>query len=349
MGRIEAPAPAAAAPAEVPAPAGINAAGWAQVSQWAAADRPVSFVAAGDGKTPDYILGADGALTANPAAVPSADGSITVQVDSNQGQMAARKAARDLQVATVQNKIAYWQKNNPRAKDIPSHLKGELSSAQNMSTDTAPPPSSATHAPRGFGGGGSESVGNRNIGHGGSRSGSFEPNGPIDKSAIPRPVAGDLNIKGPPSCTPEQIQTFLEKMGSPAAKEQGFSQALHDACTKRGIDPAVAVGFFLQESTCGRYGRGHENHSMGNIKGTAPESGGSDGTFRRYGTWAEGARDWARLIDDSYVQKRGLQTLSQVISVYAPSSDGNNERGYVATVKGVVENFKQQNNKSALA
>lgn len=105
----------------------------------------------------------------------------------------------------------------------------------------------------------------------------------------------------------------------------------------------MAVGFFLQESTCGKYGRAVENHSLGNIKGRAPESGGTDGTFRKYDSWAEGARDWARLIDESYVQKRGLQTMSQVISVYAPGSDGNNERGYVATVKGVVENFKKQN------
>jgi hypothetical protein len=343
---------APAAPADVPAPAGVSAASWAQISDWTAHNTPVNYVTAGDGKAPDYFLGADGKLTANPAKSPSADGSITIQV-------ADKKAAQQLELATINSKIAYWQRANP-GKDVPGFLKGQLDAAEKMSTATPPPeqqrppqqdytPAPTTSAPS-FGGPGSQEIGNRNIGDGGYRPGSFEPNGPMDRNAVPPPVAGDLNIKGAPSCNPEQIQTFLEKMGSPAAKEQGFSQALYDACTNRGIDPAVAVGFFLQESTCGRYGRGHENHSLGNIKGTAPESGGSDGTFRHYNTWAEGARDWARLIDESYTQKRGLQTLSQVISVYAPGSDHNNERGYVATVKGVVEAFKQQNNKgTALA
>lgn len=351
-----APEVTAPAQAEVAAPAGVSSASWSQIQQWTDSGAPVKFVTAGEGAVPDYILGADGNLTRNPAkAGPSADGSITVQVENSQGQAAAKKAAQELAVAVVQSKIAYWQRANPKAKDIPNHLKSELAAAQNVGGQEVAPPQqrkgdpAPTSGPPSFGGPGSESIGNRNIGNGGYRPGSFEPNGPIDRNAIPKPVAGDLNIKGPPSATPEQIQTFLEKLGSPAAKEQGFSQALYDACTQRGIDPAVAVGFFLQESTVGRYGRAHENHSLGNIKGVAPESGGSDGTFRRYASWAEGARDWARLIDEAYVQKRGLTTLSQVISVYAPSSDGNNVGGYVSTVKGVVEAFKKQNQNSAIA
>ncbi len=369
-----------------PAPGGIDPAAWSQISEWVAGDKNVKFTTAASGQVPDYILGNDGKLVKNPAkTTPSADGSITVQVENSQGAQAAKQVAQQLQVAAVQEKIFYWQKGHPGETDIPEFLKGMLHTAQ--TTDVDAPPTPQQNQPRvempptqpdqptqqgqqempqqianpGGGGGGSggggggapERVGNSNIGSapsGGYRDGSLDnTNGPIDRSAIPAPVAGDLNIKGPPSCTPEQIQDFLVKMGSPAAKEQGFSQALYTACTDRGIDPAVAVGFFLQESTCGRYGRGNANHSMGNIKGSSPESHETDGTFRRYETWAEGARDWARLIDESYVQKRGLQTLSQVIGVYAPSSDGNNERSYVATVKGVVENFKKQNNGTAVA
>ncbi|MBX9686271.1 MAG: hypothetical protein K2X27_06185 [Candidatus Obscuribacterales bacterium] len=352
VGKILAPETDASAFAR---PAAISEAGWSQVSQMVEQGHAVNFTVQGAGQVPDYILGSDGTLTRNPAKPsPSADGSVTIQVE-NANLESAKKAAVELQTAVVNQKIAYWQKANP-GKDIPGFLKGELAAAQNLGSSFQPKqaPERAPQAqpdlpPQSPGGG--YDIGGRNIGNapsGGFRPGNFEPNGPIDRSAIPKPIEGDLNIKGPPSCNPEQIQTFLEKMGSPAAREQGFSQALYDACTQRGIDPAVAVGFFLQESTCGRYGRGHENHSMGNIKGVAPESGGTDGTFRSYGSWAEGARDWARLIDEAYVQKRGMETLSQVISVYAPSSDGNNERGYVSTVKGVVENFKKQNG-SALA
>ncbi|HEY9785395.1 MAG TPA: hypothetical protein V6D17_08340 [Candidatus Obscuribacterales bacterium] len=364
-------------PADAPkAPEGVDPASWAQISKWIGEDKNVQFTTADSGKVPDYILGADGKLTRNPAkTTPNADGSVTIQVESSAGKEAAAKAAQALKVAAVQEKIYYWQKANPGATDIPEYLKGMLHAAQSQMpavadstqqqqqpqrVETQPQPQREVSAPSGgYTGGGStgggmggERIGNRNIGSapsGGYRPGRFEPDAPIDRTAIPKPVEGDLAIKGPPSCTVEQIQDFLTKMGSPAAKEEGFSQALYDACTERGIDPAVAVGFFLQESTCGRYGRARENLSLGNIKGRAPESGGTDGTFRKYNSWAEGARDWARLIDESYVQKRGLETLSQVISVYAPSSDGNNESRYVATVKGVVENFKKQNGGTAVA
>lgn len=369
-----------------PPPAGIDAAAWSQISEWTAGDKNVKFVTAASGQVPDYIVGDDGKMVKNPAkTTPNPDGSITVQVDSKQGLEAAKKVAQQLQVAAVQEKIFYWQKANPGATGIPEFLKGMLHTAQTADVDVPAPqqqaqpkvempqiqqeaPVQQAAAPRempqqiaspggGSPGGGSpgggERIGNSNIGsapQGGYRDGSLDnTGGPIDRSAIPAPVAGDLNIKGPPSCTVDQIQEFLTKMGSPAAKEEGFSQALYDACTNRGIDPAVAVGFFLQESTCGKYGRANGNHSLGNIKGTSPESHQSDGTFRKYETWAEGARDWARLIDESYVQKRGLETMSQVIGVYAPSSDGNNERQYAATVKGVVENFKKQNGGTAVA
>lgn len=366
-------------PADAPQiPPGIDAASWTQVSQWVADNKTVNFVPPAEGQVADYILGEDGKLVKNPAKTsPSPDGSITVEVQNTAGLEAAKQAAQQLQVAAVQEKIFYWQKANPGSTDIPEYLKGMLSAAQNVSgfepkaqpqveRQPQPQPQQEVSAPQpapmpmggggGGGGGGSglggERIGNSQIGQapsGGFRDGGFEPNRPIDRTAIPKPVEGDLAIKGEPSCTVDQIQTFLEKMGSPAAQEKGFSQALYTACTERGIDPAVAVGFFLQESTCGRYGRAKDNLSLGNIKGRAPESGGTDGTFRKYDSWAEGARDWARLIDESYVQKRGLTSLSQVIGVYAPSSDGNNESRYVATVKGVVENFKKQNNGTAVA
>lgn len=352
-------------------PAGLSAAAWSQVSAMVSEGKEINVSTPGDGQVPDFIVGADGNLTANPAKTsPNPDGSVTIQMEGK--DMGSLQAAKELKIAVIQEKIRYWQMANPNETNVPHYLQSMLASAQSapvggdsqpqrrpeaatqprpqaQEVASAPRPQAASYSPSS---GGGERLGNANIGSAPTsrfRDGSLDSSGPIDRSAIPRPVEGDLAIKGPPSANPEQIQTFLEKMGSPAAKEAGFSQALYNACTERGIDPAVAVGFFLQESTCGRYGRGHENKSLGNIKGRAPESGGTDGTFRRYDTWAEGARDWARLIDEAYVGKRGFTHLSQVIGVYAPSSDGNNENKYVATVKGVVENFKKQNGNTAMA
>lgn len=171
---------------------------------------------------------------------------------------------------------------------------------------------------------------------------------PHRRAVVPPPVQGDMAIKGAPTSTVEQIQAFLEQSNSPAAREQGFAKNLYEACTKRGIDPSVALGFFLVESTMGRFGRGHNNKSLGNIRGRSPESGQTDGQFRRYATWSEGARDWARLIDEAYVNKRGHQTLSQVVRVYCPGSEGS-IRKYVSNVKGVVESFKRKNNGRSVA
>lgn len=166
--------------------------------------------------------------------------------------------------------------------------------------------------------------------------------------APPPPVQGDMAIKGAPTSTVEQIQQFLEQSNSPAAREQGFAKNLYDICTKRGLDPSVALGFFMVESTMGRHGRGHNNKSLGNIRGRSPESGQTDGQFRKYSTWTEGARDWARLIDEKYVHKRGHQTLSQVVRVYCPGSEAS-IRHYVSGVKGVVESFKRKNNGRSVA
>ncbi len=171
---------------------------------------------------------------------------------------------------------------------------------------------------------------------------------PQRRAVVPPPVQGDMAIKGPPTSTVDQIQQFLEQTNSPAAREQGFAKNLYDMCTKRGIDPSVALGFFMVESTMGRHGRGHNNKSIGNIRGRSPESHQTDGQFRKYNSWTEGARDWARLIDEAYVHKRGHQTLSQVVRVYCPGSEGS-IRKYVSDVKGVVESFKRKNNGRSVA
>jgi hypothetical protein len=127
---------------------------------------------------------------------------------------------------------------------------------------------------------------------------------------------------------------------------------IYDLGVKYGIDPAVAVAFFVQESTAGTAGVAARSHSWGNIIGEGPA--GHEGRFRAYHNFREGAEDWFRLIHDKYLAPPsqggfGSQTLSQVISHYAPSSDGNNERAYVANVKGMVTAWAKESGKSNTA
>src|SRR5262249_47487412 len=150
----------------------------------------------------------------------------------------------------------------------------------------------------------------------------------------PPPVAGDMTVTGAPTITPEKIDKVLAQYHSPAA---GLGQYIYDEGVKNGINPAVALAFFIQESSCGTAGVAARTHSWGNIKGSGPA--GSISGFRAYHDYKEGVSDWYHLIKDKYLAPPqqggfGCETLSQIIRHYAPSSDGNNERAYVANVKG---------------
>ncbi|NJL33228.1 MAG: hypothetical protein HC893_04430 [Chloroflexaceae bacterium] len=57
----------------------------------------------------------------------------------------------------------------------------------------------------------------------------------------------------------------------------------------------------------------------------------STGPFVIFASWQEGMRDWCELILYRYVN-RGLVTVADVIPVYAPASDGNDEQVYIDNV-----------------
>ena len=369
------PTPAAAAAAlDMPAPAAAAAPSFADNSSWPQIQpvlknaSSVNFTSAADNATagvqPDYFLGADGKLTPNPnKKTPPKDGAVNIQLEGNKSEIDAKKLANDLQKQSIKDLIGYMKRDNPRAK-IPQAWLNILNSQADLPAPTAVQPTdsgpqqqsggadSTDYGPSASPGGtpsGDQRVGNANVGEApssGYQRGELNDNpAPANNGAIPPPVAGDLNIclnGKEPSCTVDQIQKFLTDVGSPAAKEPGFAQTMYDEGVKHNIDPAVAVGFFLQESTCGRYGHAHNNHSVGNIKGSGPD--GTDGEFRKYHNWSEGAKDWYNLIDNHYVHGRNLESLSQIIHVYAPNGDmANNEREYAGVVKGIVHNFQAEN------
>ena len=59
--------------------------------------------------------------------------------------------------------------------------------------------------------------------------------------------------------------------------------------------------------------------------------------FLVFPTWADGVRKWkARLTDPTYAYATTV-TLADLVHVYAPASDANNEQVYVATVQGVID------------
>ncbi len=58
-------------------------------------------------------------------------------------------------------------------------------------------------------------------------------------------------------------------------------------------------------------------------------------------SWEDGFLQWYKLIRNLYVAKLGLVTVDQIIPVYAPNSDHNNEKGYIAALKHYLDTWHQ--------
>ncbi len=142
-------------------------------------------------------------------------------------------------------------------------------------------------------------------------------------------------IMGSPSLSAAFVDRVLAFYGSPA---QGTGQALYEDSLEFGIDDAYALAFFQHESSFGEAGWGAVNRSLGNIRCTAGYACG--GGYRAYGSWEEGFRDWYQLIRTMYVDQLGLTSVTQIIPVYAPSSDHNDESAYINAVESAVATWR---------
>jgi hypothetical protein len=142
-------------------------------------------------------------------------------------------------------------------------------------------------------------------------------------------------IVGKPTLDVAFINSVLDYYGSPAA---GKGQALYDDGMKYGINPAYALAFFLEESNFGTKGVATTTHALGNIRastGTPQYQG-----YRSYNTWEAGFEDWYQLMANKYVGEWHLMTVDQIIPVYAPNSDNNNEAQYIQTIKIAIERWR---------
>ncbi len=142
-------------------------------------------------------------------------------------------------------------------------------------------------------------------------------------------------VVGSPTISANFINQVLEHYHSPA---MGAGNTLYDDGVKYHIDPAFALAFFMEESTFGTQGIARVTHSLGNIRATTgyPQHGG----YRLYHNWEEGFNDWYKLIANLYVGQWGLSTVDQIIPVYAPSSDNNDESAYIQNVKNAVDTWR---------
>jgi hypothetical protein len=145
-----------------------------------------------------------------------------------------------------------------------------------------------------------------------------------------------------PRVTLAQFASILETAGSPAAPEAAKA---YSAVVTLGVSPAFILAIFQHESNYGREGFAAVNKSPGNTRSSMTGIGiltqTTKGPFIRYPNWAEGFRDLAwRLVKPDYVYvQEGRRTIEQIITRFAPASDGNNPTGYIATVIGLMNKW----------
>jgi hypothetical protein len=178
---------------------------------------------------------------------------------------------------------------------------------------------------------------------------------PSDTSAPVVPATG-YSVLSSPSISAGMINQVLDHYHSPAA---GQGQALYDLGVQYGIDPAFPLAFFMNESTFGTQGmatitlalsneRCVPDRQCVNTEGFSCQAGQS--CYAQMYSWQDGFEHWYQLIKNEYVTGRinGIigrnacpcTTIPQIIPVYAPNSDNNNEAHYIWVVEHAVATWR---------
>lgn len=149
-----------------------------------------------------------------------------------------------------------------------------------------------------------------------------------------------------PRISLERFRWVLAEARSPALPE---AEASYWAVARLAVDPLFALAVFRHESNFGTRGicASYGTRNPGNTRSTRTGHGEiiktERGQFVRYPSWEEGFRDLAfRLVDPNFVYaQRQLQTIEEIIPVWAPASDGNSPNSYIAGVVTTMQRLEE--------
>lgn len=178
------------------------------------------------------------------------------------------------------------------------------------------------------------------------------------QDAVPRPaITSNLSayILHSPSISSGTIQRALEAMGSPMASAtatdshgvtKNLAQYVYDAGRVTGVDPAVMLAVFFNESHGGRDGMARLTHSLSNQRPSGvltPIISGSDGAYQYFNTWADGVDAQVALFR-RYATGQGfghaMPRWIDAVDTYAPSADFNSPSGYLAVVLSKIHDWE---------
>lgn len=160
--------------------------------------------------------------------------------------------------------------------------------------------------------------------------------------SAPPCAADDLTLACPAVLSAAELDAILTSYGSPAT---GTGAAWIAEGARYGINPEIALAFFVHESSAGTApgwagwkSDGGNTHNVGNIVCTPGWA--CYGRFRDYASWDAGIADWYDLIAREYMQGRGHRTVADVVPVYAPAVE-NDVDGYISAVAALVTQWRQ--------
>jgi hypothetical protein len=150
-------------------------------------------------------------------------------------------------------------------------------------------------------------------------------------------------LLAPPSVSAGAILRALSASGSPLAatsqRRDGktYAEYIWDEGKASGIDPAVVMAIFRFESHYGTLGMARLTHSLGNIRpvGLQPEICSGDGCYAYANDWFDGVDRIYGLLRE--YARQGAATVDQVIPIWAPPSDNNDDAAYVAGVRETMQ------------
>ena len=162
----------------------------------------------------------------------------------------------------------------------------------------------------------------------------------------------DYPIVSSPTISWRVFKQALENRRSPVdSPADELSDEAYNICLAWGVNPAVALAFFVHESNVGTKGAARRTKNWGNLrKGPGQPRQvhtGVSGGFGEYASWLVSLNDFCKLLTGPLYVKGGLDTVSKVTPRYAPSADRNNPTSYAALVNELIALWERLSAKEA--
>jgi flagellum-specific peptidoglycan hydrolase FlgJ len=138
----------------------------------------------------------------------------------------------------------------------------------------------------------------------------------------------DYAIAGPATISLQIFTAALAHRQSPVAPLADEAYCISE---RWGVNPAVALGFFVNESSAGTVGIATSTRNWGNLR-DGPGATHIYQGFAWYVSFLVSLNDWCKLLRGPLYEGAGHKTVSQVTPVYAPGSDNNDPIRYAAVV-----------------